>query len=78
MYSKKDKQLAFANTTSNTHAPLRGFSFINAYGVIVGFGARMNSVQRAITNEQLDQFDVKRSEVEQHAEMLITGAATAK
>lgn len=75
--------MAFANTTSNTHAPLRGFSFINAYSAIVGFGtrmqvARMSSVLRAMTNEQLDQIDVKRSEIEQHAEMLITGAATAK
>ena len=75
--------MAFTNTTPNTLGLLERFSLSRFSEALTRFGvnmkiARMTSVLSAMSNDQLNQIGVKRSEISQHAEMLIEGETSNK
>lgn len=72
---KKDVEMAYVNTDSNT---LGGFSFAGIINAISrGFKrmqvAQMQSALRAMTDAQLNQINVDRKDIAAHAEMLVMG-----
>lgn len=75
--------MAFTNMTPNTLGLLERFSLCRFSDALTRFGvnmkiARMTSVLSAMSNDQLNQIGVKRSEISQHAEMLIEGETSNK
>jgi uncharacterized protein YjiS (DUF1127 family) len=79
----EDKQMAFTNTTPSTTGFLDRFSVTRFSDALTRFGtnmkvARMTSVLNQMSNEQLNEIGVKRSEISQHAEKLIICETSTK
>jgi hypothetical protein len=79
----KDKKMAFTNTAPNILGLLERFSLYRFSDALTRFGvnmkiARMTSVLSAMSNDQLNQIGVKRSEISQYAEKLILCETSTK
>ena len=79
----EDKQMAFTNTTPSTPGFLDRFSVTRFSDALTRFGtnmkvARMTSVLNQMSNEQLNEIGVKRSEISQYAEKLILCETSTK